>query len=150
MIEVEGHVAIRLAMQAHLADEEVQRLAMHALGTLARLSEDTQRAILMSGRLCIVKGMAKHNASAQLQVEAQPPLAPSALSAENREPSSGHAGDQIIKAARGHLRTRRCGGGPTAIGNISETRGLAVHGCRRGRRRDYWCDGASWRSSRWG
>ena len=105
VIEVEGHVAIRLAMQAHLADEEVQRLAMHALGTLARLNEDTQRAILMSGAcLCIVKGMAKHNASAQLQVEGAAAIgALGSLGDENqRAIVEGHAGDQIIKAARGH------------------------------------------------
>ena len=105
IIDVEGHVAIRLAMQAHVADEEVQRLAMHAIGTLARLNEDTQRSILEAGLCkCIVKGMAKHNASSNLQVEGAAAIAAlGSLGEENqRAVVDSHGADQIIKSARSH------------------------------------------------
>ena len=83
---------------------------MHALGTLARLNEDTQRAILESGAcVCIVKGMARHYTSPKCLVEGAAAIgALGSLGMENqRALVEGHAADQLIKAARSHPQSQR-------------------------------------------
>jgi len=103
IIEVEGHVVIRLAMQAHLADEEVQRLAMHALGTLAQHNADAQTAIIECGALaCISKAMAKHNQKPKLLVEGVAAIGElgSISSINQRAVVEGHAADAVIKTAK--------------------------------------------------
>jgi len=103
IIEVEGHVAIRLAMQAHLNDEEIQRLAMHALGTLALHNADAQTAIINCGAVaCITKAMAKHNDKPKLLLEGIAAIGElgSISAANQRAIVEGHAADAIIKAAK--------------------------------------------------
>jgi hypothetical protein len=98
-------VAIRLAMQAHLQDAEVQQLALHALGTLSRFDARCGTAVLECGALhCIVKALAKHNANGALQVEGAACVgAVGALTQDNqRACCEGHAAGQVIKAARSH------------------------------------------------
>ena len=103
IIEVEGHVAIRLAMQAHLKDEEIQRLAMHALGTISQQNADAQSAILEAGSLLyITKAMAKHNDKPKLLIEGIAAIGElGSISADNqRHVVEGHAADAVIKAAK--------------------------------------------------
>jgi hypothetical protein len=103
ILEVEGHVAIRLAMQAHLADEEIQRLAMHALGTISQHNADAQSAVLEAGALLnITKAMAKHNDKPKLLLEGIAAIGElGSIDAVNqRAVVEGHAADAIIKAAK--------------------------------------------------
>jgi hypothetical protein len=103
IIEVEGHVVIRLAMQAHLADEEIQRLAMHALGTMAQHNANAQTAIIECGALpCITKAMAKHNQKPKLLVEGIAAISElGSIRASNQlAVVEGHAADAIIKTAK--------------------------------------------------
>lgn len=103
IIEVEGHVAIRLAMQVHLADDEVQRLALHALGTLAQHNADAQTAIIDCGAmLCITKAMSKHNQKPKLLVEGIAAIGElgSLSPANQRALVEGHAADAVIKTAK--------------------------------------------------